>query len=66
MAPPTEVAPASTSPAGPKPHPYGTRLQHAIRKPKLRTDGTVSYSVERVSTVEPHSHVQALKHPLWR
>jgi hypothetical protein len=26
----------------------------------------VSYSVARVSSVEPTSHVTALKHPLWR
>jgi hypothetical protein len=64
--PPTDAALNSTSTVGTKPHPYGTRLQNAIRKPKLRTNGTVSYSVERMSTVEPHSHIDALKHPLWR
>jgi hypothetical protein len=57
----TEVFPPS-APA----HRYGTRLQHNIRRPKLRIDGTVSYSVAWVSSAEPTSHVTALKHPLWR
>jgi hypothetical protein len=47
-------------------HPYGTHLWHNIRKPKQRTDGTITYSVTRVSGSEPASHIDALKNPLWR
>jgi hypothetical protein len=47
-------------------HPYGTRLRNNIRQPKTRTDGTVTYSVSRVSSSEPSSHVTAMEHPLWR
>jgi hypothetical protein len=49
-----------------QPHPYGTRLQNNIKKPKQRTDGTVTYSVVRTSSTEPTSHTEALQHPLWR
>lgn len=53
--------------ADPQPeHPYGTRLKNNIRKPKTRTDGTVTYSVTRVSSDVPSSHVTAMSHPLWR
>jgi hypothetical protein len=40
-------------------------LQHNIRKPKQRTDGTVTYSVVRTSSSEPTSYIEALKHPSW-
>jgi histone deacetylase 1/2 len=49
-----------------QPHPYGTRLQNNIKKPKQRTDGTVTYSMVRTSSTEPTSHTEALQHPLWR
>lgn len=54
--------PAPTPPA----HKYGTRLSHNIQKPKVRTDGTVTYSAIRTSNTEPTSHVTAMAHPLWR
>lgn len=47
-------------------HQYGTRLQNHIRRPKIRTDGTVTYSAVRTSDDEPVSHITAMKHPLWR
>jgi hypothetical protein len=47
-------------------HGYGTRLQHNIHKPKIRTDGTVTYSAVRSSPSEPTSHVQALADPHWK
>jgi len=47
-------------------YPYGTRLKHDIRKPKIRTDGTVTYSATRISDIEPSSRVAAMEHPLWR
>jgi hypothetical protein len=47
-------------------HPYGTRVRHNIHKPKQRTDGTVTYSVAHVSGVEPASHIDTLKNPLWK
>ncbi|KAK4415342.1 Retrovirus-related Pol polyprotein from transposon RE1 [Sesamum alatum] len=47
-------------------HQYGTRLQNNIRRPKVRTDGTVTYSVVKDSISEPTSHVTAMGHPLWR
>ena len=33
----------------PATHPYGTRLKHNIKKSKVHTDGTVTYSVVRSS-----------------
>jgi hypothetical protein len=45
-------------------HPYGTRLKHHIHQPKVRTDGTVTYSAARTSSVVPSSHSTALEHPL--
>lgn len=53
-------------------HHYGTRLKNNIRKPKIRTDGTVgysaivTYSVTRTANLEPSSHVTALKDPNWK
>jgi hypothetical protein len=32
-------------------HRYATRLQHNIRQPKVRTDGTVNYSAARTPVV---------------
>ena len=57
---PSNVDPAPTT------HPYGTRLKHNIKKPKVRTDGTVTYLVARSSASEPTSHITAMEHPLWR
>jgi hypothetical protein len=51
--------------AGPT-HQYGTQLKNNVRKPKQRTDDTVTYSVVRSSISKPTSHVAALKDPLWR
>jgi hypothetical protein len=47
-------------------HSYGTHLQNNIRQPKIRTDGTVTYSVSQISSSEPSSHITAMTHPLWR
>ena len=57
---PSIVDPAPTT------HLYGTRLKHNIKKPKVRTHGTVTYSVVRSSATEPTSHITAMEHPLWR
>jgi hypothetical protein len=46
-------------------HQYGTRLKNNIRRPKIRTNGTVTYSVTQTTSVEPSSHIDAMKHPLW-
>jgi hypothetical protein len=45
-------------------HSYGTHLQNNIRQPKIRTDGTVTYSVSQVSSSEPSSHITAMTHLL--
>lgn len=58
MSQPSVVAPVS--------HPYGTRLKSNICKPKVRTDGTITYSAVSVPDIEPTSHIAAMKHPLWR
>lgn len=52
--------------AAPVSHPYGTRLKSNICKPKVRTDGTITYSAVSVPDIEPTSHIAAMKHPLWR
>ena len=52
--------------SAPPAHTYGTRLQNNIKRPKIRTDGTVTYSAVRTSDAEPTSHVIAMEHPLWR
>jgi hypothetical protein len=57
-------APAEDLAAAPT-HSYGTRLKNNIRQPKQRTDGMVTYSVSRVSSSEPSSHIDAMKNPLW-
>jgi hypothetical protein len=70
----TDLVPASGSEehailepvSHPAAHPYGTRLQHNIRKPKQRIDGTVTYSAVRSSDSAPTSHIVALNNPLWR
>lgn len=49
----------------PATHTYGTRLSHNIVKPKICTDGTVSYSTMRISDSEPSSHQEALVDPSW-
>jgi hypothetical protein len=59
------VDPPANEPQITNGHSYGTRLKHNIRQPKIRTDGTVMYSVSRVSPSEPSSHVTAMKDPLW-
>ena len=60
------VGQSDASVPAPSAHPYGTRLQHNIRRPKIRTDGTVTYSAVRASATEPSSHVDAMENPLWR
>jgi histone deacetylase 1/2 len=70
----TDLVPASGSEehailepvSHPAAHPYGTRLQHNICKPKQRTDGTVTYSAVWSSDSAPTSHIVALNNPLWR
>jgi histone deacetylase 1/2 len=70
----TDLVPASGSEehailelvSHPAAHPYGTRLQHNIRKPKQHTDGTVTYSAVWSSDSAPTSHIVALNNPLWR
>jgi histone deacetylase 1/2 len=64
---PTSSGMAATGdiPAATPVHQYGTRLQNNIRRPKIRTDGTVTYSTVTVQA-EPVSHTVALAHPLWR
>ena len=57
---PSNVDPAPTT------HLYGTRLKHNIKKPKVRTDETVTYLVARYSASERTSHITAMEHPLWR
>jgi hypothetical protein len=59
------VAPAPPALENSTAHQYGTRLQNNIRRPKIRTDGTVTYSSVKVSD-EPTSHITALSDPLWR
>jgi hypothetical protein len=44
--------------------PYDTRLRHNIRKPKQRTDGTVTYSAVRSFDSTPTSQIVALNDPL--
>jgi hypothetical protein len=46
-------------------HQYGTRLKNNIQRPKIHTDGTITYSVTQTSSVEPSSHIDDMKHPLW-
>jgi hypothetical protein len=43
-----------------------TRLQNNIRKPKIRTDGTVTYSVVHTASSEPTSYIEAMKQPPWK
>jgi hypothetical protein len=70
---PADLVPASSSEehailapvSHPAEHPYNTKLRHNIRKPKQRTDGTVTYSVVRSSDLAP-THIVALNDPLWR
>jgi hypothetical protein len=45
-------------------HQYGTRLKNDIQRPKIRTYGTITYSVTQTSSVEPSSHIDAMKYPL--
>jgi hypothetical protein len=46
-------------------HSYGIRLKHNICQPKVRTDGTVTYSVVRAPAIEPTAHIAAMKNPFW-
>lgn len=57
---PPEAVPQSSS------HRYGTRLKNDIRKPKIRTDGTMTYFVTRTSADEPSSPAEAMQQPMWR
>jgi hypothetical protein len=66
---PVRPAPAIHSgaavPAAPA-HRYETRLRNNIKQPKVRTDGTVTYSAVRTSDEEPTCYTNAKSHPLWR
>jgi hypothetical protein len=53
--------PSSTAPV----HPYGTLLRNNIRKFKVHTDGTVTYSAIKTSS-EPTSYTTTMIDPLWR
>ena len=57
------IVPSAMDPA-PTVHPYGTRLKHNIKQPKVRIDRTVTYSVVRSSSSESTSHITAMEHPL--
>jgi hypothetical protein len=46
-------------------HPYRTWLQNDIKKPKIHTDGMVTYSVVQSSKSKLSSQVAAMEHPLW-
>jgi hypothetical protein len=48
----------------PPAHPHRTRLSHNLRQPKIRTNGTVTYSAIRTTDAVPTSHVTALVNPL--
>jgi hypothetical protein len=48
------------------PHRYGTRLSNRITKPKVRTDGTVTYSAVCTSDDEPTCYTNAKSHPMWQ
>jgi hypothetical protein len=52
--------------AAPPTHGYRTRLSHNLRQPKIRTDGTITYTDVKSSNAEPTSHVTTLTHPLRR
>jgi hypothetical protein len=41
-------------------------LKHHIHQPKVHTDGTVTYSAAKTSSVVTSSLSTALEHPLWR
>ncbi|GJT24370.1 retrotransposon protein, putative, ty1-copia subclass [Tanacetum coccineum] len=43
-----------------------TRLKDNITKPKEFTDGTIRYSRAFITSVEPTSHLVALKDPSWK
>jgi hypothetical protein len=43
-----------------------TRLRDSKAVPKLRTDGTVTYTVVRTDDSEPASLATALQHPKWK
>lgn len=62
----SDLVPTSAQPDGNTApiHPYGTRLRNNLRQPKIRTDGTVTYSAIRSSSREPTSHITAMKHAL--
>jgi hypothetical protein len=59
---PAVITDASSDPTS---HSYCTHLKHNIRKSKVRTDGTVTYSVVRSSSTEPTSHIIVMQHHLW-
>ena len=42
-----------------------TRLQNNIRKPKICTNGTITYFVVRTAS-EPTSYTDAMNQPLWK
>ena len=62
----TSDAPLVLPATNPPPHHHGTRLQHGIRKPKQRTDGTVRWGLQSsVDTAEPASVKVALADDRW-
>ena len=63
---PQPVAQLEAAPHNPPAHPHRTRLSHNLRQPKIRTDGTVTYSAVRTTDAVPTSHVTALANPLWQ
>jgi hypothetical protein len=63
----TDQAASSATPSpepAPLAHPYGTRLRNNIRQPKVRSDGTMTYSAIKTSS-EPTSYTAAMVDPLW-
>jgi hypothetical protein len=60
---PDQTAAQDDITAAPVVHPYGTRLQHNLRQPKKRTDGTVAWSAIKVPS-EPTDYTVAMKDPL--
>lgn len=61
-APPSSTT-VSTAPVDA--HQRVTRLQHGIKKPKVRTDGTVRYGNLAI-TYGPSTLVEALRPPVWK
>ncbi|GJT76686.1 retrotransposon protein, putative, ty1-copia subclass [Tanacetum coccineum] len=63
VSPQTELAPVRSVTSQ---HPMQTRLKDNITKPKEFTDVTVRYSRAFITSIEPTSHLVALKDPSWK